>query len=242
MAARRGRPIRQIGVVRFLKLPEEIQTDIAVCMKERLERIYNIEDGEAVWTDDLRNLLVSMNPELPLLLVQTWLLVQADREVYENVVAEYKAIWESGQAHFPPVVIDSESEEVLCEGGHRSFSAHQAGIKEIEAVDVAAIDAEAISKKLPHPYKIDFGPDAEREYVDLQKNIQARIDELIDRLRDWPQVSGVVALWGPAKGHFRVKTQDWRVIFHVDEPAHTVIIDKIANRKEAYEDFHPTKG
>lgn len=240
MAARRAKPIRQVGVVRFLALPEEIQTDIAVCMKQRLERIYNIEDGEAIWTDDLRELLVSMNPELPILMVQTWLLVQAGREVYDDVVAEYKAIWESGQAHFPPVVIDSESEEVLCEGAHRSFSAHQAGIKEIEAVDVAALDVEAIGKKLPHPYKIDFGPEAEREYVELQKNVQNKIDELIERLRRWPEVSGVVALWGPAKGHFRMKTQDWRVIFHVDESAHTVIIDKIANRKEAYDDFHPT--
>ena len=240
MAARRARPIRQVGVVRFLALPEEIQTDIAVCMKQRLERIYNIDDGEAIWTDDLRALLDSMNPELPILMVQTWLLVQAGRELHDDVVAEYKAIWESGQAQFPPVVIDSESEEVLCEGGHRSFSAHQAGIKEIEAVDVAALDVEAISKKLPHPYKIDFGPEAEREYVDLQKNVQNRIDELIARLRHWPEVSGVVALWGPAKGHFRMKTQDWRVIFHVDEPSHMVIIDKIANRKEAYDDFHPT--
>ena len=126
---RRKKPIRQIAVIHFLDLPQEIQTDVSVCMKERLDRIYNIRDAEAISTDDLRDLLVQLNPQIPVVMVETWLLVQTERALYEEKVIDYMAVWESGEAKFPPVVIDSDSEEVLCEGGHRAFSAFHAEVK-----------------------------------------------------------------------------------------------------------------
>lgn len=241
MAARRwAKQIRQVATINFLDLPPEIQTDVAVCMKARLERIHNIgeEGAGAPFTDDVHDLLTSLNPKIPLFLADTALLTRAPRELYEDKILEYWAVWETGEARFPPVVIDSESDEILCEGGHRAFSAREAGVKEIEAVDVSALDAGLIYKSLPKVYTISMSPEADRDYAKLQKSIRQKIDELIDRLRDWPQVSGVVALWGPAKGHYRVKTMDWRVIFHVDESSRTVVIDKIANRKEAYGEYH----
>lgn len=234
----RKRPIRQVAVVHFLDLPEEVQTDIAVCMKQRLERVYNIEDAGAIWMDDLRELLIQLNPKLPLVMVETWLLVQTDRTLHEDKIIEYMIVWESGKAKFPPVVIDSDSDEVLCEGGHRAFSAFQSEIKEIEAVDVAALDAAFVMKSLPKAYQVSLTQEAERQYVDLNKGVQRKVDEILDRLRDWPQVSGVVALWGDAKGHYRMKTMDWRVIFHVDEGAKIVVIDSISHRKDAYGQFH----
>jgi len=235
---RRKKPIRQIAVIHFLDLPQEIQTDVSVCMKERLDRIYNIQDAEAISTDDLRDLLVQLNPQIPVVMAETWLLVQTERALYEEKVIDYMAVWESGEAKFPPVVIDSDSEEVLCEGGHRAFSAFHAEVKEIEAVDVAALDAAFIMKSLPQAYQISLTPEAERQYADLNKGVQVKIDDILDRLRNWPQVSGVVALWGAAKGHFRMKTLDWRVIFHVDESERLVTIDAISHRKDAYGDFH----
>ena len=111
-------------------------------------------------------------------------------------------------------------------------------VKEIEAVDVAALDAAFIMKSLPQAYQISLTPEAERQYADLNKGVQVKIDDILDRLRNWPQVSGVVALWGAAKGHFRMKTLDWRVIFHVDESERLVTIDAISHRKDAYGDFH----
>lgn len=237
-APRRKRPIRQIAVIRFLDLPPEIQTDFAVCLRVRLERIYNLPEGKGIFTDDVRNFLTNLNPELPLLMVETWLLVQTERETYEDTVLEYMAVWESGEAQFPPVVIDSESDEVLCEGGHRSLSASLANIKEIEAVDVASIDPASIMKELPTAYQVRLTSEADRQYRELNKGIRERVDELLDRLREWPQVSGVVALWGTAKGHFRIKTGDWRVVFHVDEGVKTVWVDSISHRKDAYDQFH----
>lgn len=237
-APRRKKPVRQISVIRFLDLPPEIQTDFAVCLKERLERIYNLPEGKGIFTDDVRNLLTHLNPEIPLLMVETWLLVQAERETYEEKVLEYMAVWESGEAQFPPVVVDSESDEVLCEGGHRSFSAFHANIKEIEAVDVASLDAAFIMQQLPRAYLVSLTTSADRQYRDLGKGIRDRIDELLDRLREWPEVSGVVALWGTAKGHYRIKTGDWRVVFHVDESTKTVLVDAISHRKDAYDQFH----
>lgn len=240
MASRPRYPgqIRQVSTVFFLDLPAEIQTDVATCLKFRLERIHNITDGEAIWPDDVRELLSTLNPKLPLLLVDTALLVKAHREIYEDKLIEYFEVWETGEAKFPPVVIDSESEEVLCEGGHRSFSAFEAGVKAIEAVDVASIDAKLISSLLPRTYKITLTKDAEKQYVKLNKGLQRKIDELIARLHDWPEVSGAIPLWGPAKGHIRLKSQDWRVIFHVDEAGREIFIDKIANRRDAYEEYH----
>lgn len=237
---RHAQHIKQIGVVSLSDLPSEIQTDVAVCLKQRLERIYDIKDGEAIWTDDLRNLLVSLDPVLPLLMVDTSLLVRADREVNGEVVEEYKAIWQTGEAHFPPVVIDSESEEVLCEGGHRSFSAFEAGVKAIQAVDVAAIDPDTVKQLLPPPqrYRILIGNEAQRIYNKLDRGAKRLLDGIFDRLESWPEVSGALPLWGTAKGHFRMKTRGWRVIFHVDEPTRELMIDKISDRSTAYEDYH----
>lgn len=239
MARSPGRQqIRQVSVIHFRDLPPDIQRDFAVCMRERLERIYNLKEAEAIHSENVLELLVGANPELPLLMAKTELLTRAERDVHEDVVLEYMEIWESGEAAFPPVVIDSETPEVLCEGGHRSFSAFHSGIQEIEAVDVASLDAAPIMKSLPQTYRIYLTPEAERQYVDLNKGVQRRIDELLDRLRHWPEVSGVVALWGAAKGHFRIKTGDWRVIFHIDEGARSVAIDSISHRKDAYDKFH----
>jgi mRNA-degrading endonuclease RelE of RelBE toxin-antitoxin system len=237
--SRHARQIKQIGTLRLSDLPPGIQADVAGCLKLRLERIYNIEEAGAIFTDDLLSLLVSLDPELPLLMVDTALLVRAGRDVNEDVIAEYREVWATGEVRFPPVVIDSESEGVLCEGGHRSFSAYQAGVKAIQAVDVAAIDPEAVKQLLPiHNYRILMSSEAELAYVSMDRGAQRQLDALFDRLEAWPEVSGAVALWGPGKGHFRMKTRGWRVIFHVDESSRELMIDKVADRKTAYEEYH----
>lgn len=237
MARSPGRQqIRQVSVIRFRDLPPDIQRDFAVCMKDRLERILGVQ--ESIFSDNVLELLLGANQELPLLMVKTEALTRFEREINEDVVLEYMQIWESGQAHFPPVVIDTESDELLCEGGHRSFSAFHSGIAEIEAVDVSALDPEPLIRSLPRVYRVTLTPEAERQYGDLNKGVQRKIDEVFERLRGWPQVSGVIPLWGAAKGHFRIKTMDWRVIFHVDEGAQTVLVDSISHRKDAYDKFH----
>jgi len=49
LTARYPGQIRQISAIFFIDLPAEIQADVAVCLKSRLERIHNISDAEAIW-------------------------------------------------------------------------------------------------------------------------------------------------------------------------------------------------
>lgn len=241
---RHARQIRQIGTVRLTDLPPEIQTDVAVCLERRIDRILNVPgtrpDEKTVWAEDILELLVPANPLLPLLLVSTALLVKTERALDDDRLAEYRAVWETGEVRFPPVVVDSEDEILLCEGGHRSFSAYQAGVKEIQAVDVAAIDLNIIKPLLPPPshYRMLLSQEAERAYTELDRGAKRQVDTLLARLEAWPEVSGAIPLWGTGHGQFRMKTRDWRVIFHVDEASHELFIDKIAHRKEAYGEYH----
>jgi mRNA-degrading endonuclease RelE of RelBE toxin-antitoxin system len=43
--------------------------------------------------------------------------------------------------------------------------------------------------------------------------IQIRIDQIVARLRNWPNVSGAKPLRGPLKGAYRIRTGDYRVLF-----------------------------
>jgi mRNA-degrading endonuclease RelE of RelBE toxin-antitoxin system len=68
----------------------------------------------------------------------------------------------------------------------------------------------------------------------LPSSIVGRIDSVVNRLRNWPNVSGVKRLTGDLKGNFRVRTGDYRVIFRLD--ARRIVIWRIANRRDVYED------
>jgi mRNA-degrading endonuclease RelE of RelBE toxin-antitoxin system len=47
-------------------------------------------------------------------------------------------------------------------------------------------------------------------------------------------VSGVKPLTGKLKGHFRIRTGDYRVIFRLDQGR--IVIWRIANRRDVYAD------
>jgi mRNA-degrading endonuclease RelE of RelBE toxin-antitoxin system len=228
--------------VAFLDLPPDIQGDVASCLTHRLNRLFDdvhvsLSNMEPPY--DVRELLESINPTLPLVMVDTKLLAKAERELSEDVVTEYMEVWETGEARFPPVVIDSEDEDgVLCEGGHRSFSAFRAGVPAIQAVDIAAIDATAVRRSLPLPYRIVMSPEAAREYGRLGKGDQRQIDGLLNRLTHWPEVSGASPLWGPGHGQFRMKTRGLRMVFRVDTAPWEITIDRIADRSTIYEEYH----
>jgi mRNA interferase RelE/StbE len=75
---------------------------------------------------------------------------------------------------------------------------------------------------------------AQADYDDLPATIQARVNMVIERLREWPSVSGAKPLRGPWAGHYRIRTGDWRVIFRVVTPR--LIVVRIKHRREVYED------
>jgi mRNA interferase RelE/StbE len=82
--------------------------------------------------------------------------------------------------------------------------------------------------------EVRITPSALAELEALHEPIISRVNEAMARLAAWPNVSGTKALHGEQKGHFRIRTGDWRIIFTVK--GDIVIVTRIANRRDVYED------
>lgn len=76
--------------------------------------------------------------------------------------------------------------------------------------------------------------EAAEQYDKLPRSIQPRIDNIILRLAQWPEISGVKPLVGRLTGNFRVRTGGYRIVFRVS--ADKVIVWKIGDRKDVYLD------
>ena len=74
---------------------------------------------------------------------------------------------------------------------------------------------------------------AKRELDDLPRSIQARMEDLIDRLEKWPAVSGAKPLRGNLAGHYRLRTGDFRLQFRV--VGQDIIIEHIGHRDRFYD-------
>ncbi len=61
-----------------------------------------------------------------------------------------------------------------------------------------------------------------------------RVGRLLERLKQWPAVSGAKPLTGKLAGRFRLRTGDYRVQFRVE--GETVIVEKIGHRDRFYGD------
>jgi mRNA-degrading endonuclease RelE of RelBE toxin-antitoxin system len=81
--------------------------------------------------------------------------------------------------------------------------------------------------------RVVIAPEAQVEIRALPVTMRVRFDAVITRLEAWPNVSGVKALRGPWKDHFRIRMGDWRVIFKVIRP--NVIVVHVAHRSTVYE-------
>jgi mRNA interferase RelE/StbE len=68
----------------------------------------------------------------------------------------------------------------------------------------------------------------------LPLKIQGRVEDIVDRLEKWPNVSGAKPLRGRLKGRFRIRTGDFRIVFVVE--GETITIIKVGDRKDVYED------
>jgi mRNA-degrading endonuclease RelE of RelBE toxin-antitoxin system len=83
------------------------------------------------------------------------------------------------------------------------------------------------------PLVVLLAKDAQAYYDDLPATIQGRVAAVIERLRQWPNVSGAKPLRGTWAGHHRIRTGDWRVIFRVVTP-HLLVV-RIKHRRDVYE-------
>jgi mRNA interferase RelE/StbE len=76
--------------------------------------------------------------------------------------------------------------------------------------------------------------EAQERFAALPRTIQARVTRLLERLAQWPTVSGAKPLRGDLAGTYRLRTGDYRLQFHVK--GETVFVKKIAHRDGFYED------
>jgi mRNA interferase RelE/StbE len=76
--------------------------------------------------------------------------------------------------------------------------------------------------------------DARHDFDTLRPPIRGRVAAVIERLADWPAVSGAKPLRGEMAGYYRVRTGDYRLVFHVR--LDVVIVTRISLRRDVYED------
>lgn len=82
-------------------------------------------------------------------------------------------------------------------------------------------------------YRVVLVDEAKVDFQRLPVTIQARVTLVLERLASWPAVSGAKPMRGDLKGHYRVRTGDWRVLFRVEGD---VIVVRIAHRSTIYDD------
>ena len=76
--------------------------------------------------------------------------------------------------------------------------------------------------------------DAAEEFARLPVRIKARVQSIFARLEKWPVISGAKPLRGSLAGHYRIRTGDYRVQFHID--GDEVVVERVGHRDGFYED------
>jgi mRNA interferase RelE/StbE len=93
----------------------------------------------------------------------------------------------------------------------------------------------SVNRKENHPMAdVRLTADAQEQFTALPRTIQARVTRLLERLEQWPVVSGAKPLRGDLAGYYRLRTGDSRLQFHVE--GGTVFVEKIGRRDGFYED------
>lgn len=80
--------------------------------------------------------------------------------------------------------------------------------------------------------------EAREQFRLLPTRIKVRVMKVFERLAAWPKVSGAKPLRGALKGHFRVRTGDYRVQFLVSDGAEVTVVTvvKVGHRDGFYDE------
>lgn len=81
-------------------------------------------------------------------------------------------------------------------------------------------------------YNIVFKKTAQKELVGLPKQDVARIVKRIKELSANPRLNGAEKLSGEEK--YRIRQGNYRILYSIDDKNSTIMIVKIAHRKEVY--------
>jgi len=83
--------------------------------------------------------------------------------------------------------------------------------------------------------QVIISPVAQRQLADeVPRGMQRRILRILERMQNWPRVSGAKPLRGKLSGSFRCRTGDYRVQFTV--VGEVVTVEKIGHRDGFYDD------
>ena len=61
---------------------------------------------------------------------------------------------------------------------------------------------------------VELTPEAAKQLDGLANPIHTRVLGILARLESWPDVSGAKPLSGKLAGHYRMRTDDYRIQFH----------------------------
>lgn len=82
-------------------------------------------------------------------------------------------------------------------------------------------------------YTVLLRPAAERDSQKLPTTIRSRVFTTLFALEQDPRPQGVVKLTG-SPDRRRLRVGDYRILFEIDDPAQTVLILRIAHRRDVY--------
>ena len=83
--------------------------------------------------------------------------------------------------------------------------------------------------------RVILGVEAQKQLDRLPLHLNAQVQQIIERLAKWPEVSGVKPLRGDLHGNYRIRTGAYRIVFSVSADGATVTIWKIGNRRGLYD-------
>lgn len=78
-----------------------------------------------------------------------------------------------------------------------------------------------------------LNPEAAKGFNAAPTGMIRRINDALQRLEKWPQVSGAKPLRGKLKGCFRLRCGDWRIVFR--PTGNDLVVIAIDNRRDVYE-------
>jgi mRNA-degrading endonuclease RelE of RelBE toxin-antitoxin system len=81
--------------------------------------------------------------------------------------------------------------------------------------------------------KVVLNREAAQGFAGVPTGMIRRINEALERLEQWPEVSGAKPLRKKLKGCFRLRCGDWRIVFR--PTGGDLVVIAIDNRRDVYE-------
>ena len=81
-------------------------------------------------------------------------------------------------------------------------------------------------------YWVGIPPSVEREIAALTGQVLNRIHKKIIALSTNPRPSGTKKLAGGL--YWRVRTGDYRIVYEIDDKAHSILLTRVRHRRDAY--------